>query len=455
MTLFSTYRPIWVLLFALSFTTFPIMSPKLHAQQDYWVHLDRPTSRDLKKLSFLDNLTGWAAGDSGTILKTIDGGESWITQTSPLMDDIVDVMMVDTSFGWALAQYYPHDTVSAYGTTLLRTTNGGANWFVQSVFVDDFMHAIEFTDSAHGLLGGNLGKLFWTEDGGVSWTPADIDSAMYARWAIYRIVYYNSQYAMASGGQYDITGLVWRTTDGGRFWTHDRVAGEPVFAIHFADSANVICVGGDLDYGAGMVNTSDGGESWEYTYLGIWGQASAVVFRTPSEGWSPLAFASTYMYTLDSGATWTSVFTPESVAVYDAVFTDSITGYMVGNFGVVLKYVGPPAEVVEIKPAVPDRPFLMHNYPNPFNPVTTFQFTIENSPVLSPRSRPDNSRDGQLTILRVYDLLGREVATIVNEKLAPGTHTRKWDATGFPSGVYFYRLKAGDYVATRKLVLLG
>jgi hypothetical protein len=101
--------------------------------------------------------------------------------------------------------------------------------------------------------------------------------------------------------------------------------------------------------------------------------------------------------------------------------------------------------VVEISTAVSEeapvvsRYQLSQNYPNPFNPTTTFSFSIPYS---------------SFATLSVYDVLGRELSTLVDEKLAPGTYTREWDATGQPSGVYFYRLKAGDYVATKKLVLL-
>jgi hypothetical protein len=81
---------------------------------------------------------------------------------------------------------------------------------------------------------------------------------------------------------------------------------------------------------------------------------------------------------------------------------------------------------------------LLQNYPNPFNPLTTLQFTIA---------------DRQSTILSVYNLLGQEVTTLVNEVKSPGTYTVSWDATGQSSGVYFYRLTAGSFVSTRKLVL--
>jgi hypothetical protein len=87
---------------------------------------------------------------------------------------------------------------------------------------------------------------------------------------------------------------------------------------------------------------------------------------------------------------------------------------------------------------LPLRSSLHQNYPNPFNPLTTLQFTIA---------------DRQSTILSVYNLLGQEVTTLVNEVKSPGTYTVSWDATGQPSGVYFYRLTAGSLVATRKLVL--
>jgi hypothetical protein len=82
---------------------------------------------------------------------------------------------------------------------------------------------------------------------------------------------------------------------------------------------------------------------------------------------------------------------------------------------------------------------LLQNYPNPFNPATNIQFSIDNP---------------QLTIVKVYDVLGREVATLVNEIKQPGTHTVQWDASGFASGVYLYRLQAGTFTETRKLVLL-
>jgi beta-glucuronidase len=82
---------------------------------------------------------------------------------------------------------------------------------------------------------------------------------------------------------------------------------------------------------------------------------------------------------------------------------------------------------------------LQQNYPNPFNPNTAISFQL--SAVSS-------------VALRVFDVLGREVAVLVNEELPAGTHTLRWDGSGLPSGVYFYQLKAGSFHATKKMVLM-
>jgi hypothetical protein len=79
------------------------------------------------------------------------------------------------------------------------------------------------------------------------------------------------------------------------------------------------------------------------------------------------------------------------------------------------------------------------NNPRPFNPSTTIGFALPKSAFVT---------------LRVYDLLGRLVGELVNEKLGPGTYKTQWDARGLASGVYFYRLTAGEYVETKRLLLL-
>jgi hypothetical protein len=93
-------------------------------------------------------------------------------------------------------------------------------------------------------------------------------------------------------------------------------------------------------------------------------------------------------------------------------------------------------EKSEIFPTAYD---LEQNYPNPFNPSTTFRYSI-----------PTQSK----VVIKVYDILGNEVATLVNEEKSVGTYELTWDASSLSSGVYFYQLKAGAFVETKKMLLL-
>ncbi len=87
----------------------------------------------------------------------------------------------------------------------------------------------------------------------------------------------------------------------------------------------------------------------------------------------------------------------------------------------------------------PERFALGQNYPNPFNPSTSISFTIPAATFVS---------------LKVFDVLGREVGSLVSEELLPGNHSRQWDGSAQPGGVYFYKLQAGEFTETRKLVLV-
>ncbi|MBI5473374.1 MAG: T9SS type A sorting domain-containing protein [Ignavibacteriae bacterium] len=101
---------------------------------------------------------------------------------------------------------------------------------------------------------------------------------------------------------------------------------------------------------------------------------------------------------------------------------------------------------------VPSEFALLQNYPNPFNPVTTIRFTV---PVTVGTGPAGIALAGRHALsLRVYDVLGREVATLVNEQKSPGTYTVTWDASNQSSGVYLYQLRAGGFVQTKKMIII-
>ena len=94
--------------------------------------------------------------------------------------------------------------------------------------------------------------------------------------------------------------------------------------------------------------------------------------------------------------------------------------------------------VEQVGSAIPTEYALSQNYPNPFNPATTIFFSLPSRSIVS---------------LKVFDALGREVASLVREELPEGTYTQQWNAEAFPSGVYFCRLVAGAFINTRKFIL--
>ncbi len=97
--------------------------------------------------------------------------------------------------------------------------------------------------------------------------------------------------------------------------------------------------------------------------------------------------------------------------------------------------------------SVPDNLTLLQNYPNPFNPSTTIDYSLSNAAM-------GNAPSLHRISLKVYDLLGHHVATLVDGKQQPGIYEVKWDAAGFPSGVYFYKLTSGEYSITKKMILM-
>ena len=88
--------------------------------------------------------------------------------------------------------------------------------------------------------------------------------------------------------------------------------------------------------------------------------------------------------------------------------------------------------------------FFNQNYPNPFNPSTLIKFDIPNGA----KNEKSNVK------IVIYDVLGKQVAVLLDEKLSPGTYEVDWDASDYPSGVYFYSLSSESVVQTRKMVLI-
>ena len=146
-------------------------------------------------------------------------------------------------------------------------------------------------------------------------------------------------------------------------------------------------------------------------------------------------------HTSDGGNTWVQQNGISNRYLASLHFTDANNGWAVGAGGAILHTTNGGLTFVEPSKSseVRSQCLLMQNYPNPFNPKTmiTYQLAMSN-----------------WATLRVFDVLGREVATLVNEVKQPGTYTVQFDGRSLASGVYFYRLQAGSAIDAKKFVLV-
>jgi photosystem II stability/assembly factor-like uncharacterized protein len=413
------------------FAPFPLLA------QGTWEKLDVPVNQSLTSVFFTDSVTGWAAGDSGVIIHTSDGGTSWVVQNSNTIHDIADIFFLDSLHGRASAFNYQTEP---YGTVLLETSDGGLNWSAGNYPHDNiFITSIFFFDTLNGWMGGKPHTLVRTTDGGLNWTQAVIDTSILAFFPVLEVGFYNARYGYACGGMFDIAGVIWRTSDGGETWYAIDPADAPadeVHSLYYIDSVNVVGAGGDPDfgYGVGLIRTRDGGLNWDYTELGMQGVAMDLDFRNGKEGWAPLGLNRSMMYTLDSGLTWTEIPSPGGTTVYEITFPDSLHGYVVGASGTVLRYK-PPVTGISDPGAWQAGVILLGNSPNPFSSNTVIRVRFPGYPV-----NGGNSRAVRSVIAEVYDMPGNLVARTAEFSVDRETLEIPFAAGQLDPGIYFYRL---------------
>jgi len=145
--------------------------------------------------------------------------------------------------------------------------------------------------------------------------------------------------------------------------------------------------------------------------------------------------------TTDGGVSWVRQNIIASSDLLDIHFINENTGVVAGFYGTILRTTtaGEPIGINKIGSEFPVNYTLSQNYPNPFNPVTNIKFDLPKESFVK---------------LIVYDILGRELESIVNEDLVEGVYEVSWDASNYSSGIYIYKLEVEDFVESKKMVLI-
>jgi hypothetical protein len=234
------------------------------------------------------------------------------------------------------------------------------------------------------------------------------------------------------------SGGLFRSTDDGANWTvvNNGIIGVQIRGIG-SNGNNLFCGVG----GAGVYLSTDNGNNWNVINNGFNPSENVSSFIPYGSAEIVTTWGGVY-YTLDNGANWTSAtanLTNTSYAAFSSVLTG--TDIYVGSGPGVWKR--PISEIIiginKISSEIPEAYNLNQNYPNPFNPTTNIKYQIP--------------RAGYVT-LKVFDILGKEIKTLVNEKQTPGVYEVTFDGSNLTSGIYFYKLTADDFSEVKKMTLI-
>jgi len=386
-----------------------------------WLAQTSGTTNDLYRISFTDGNTGTIAGASGTILRTTNAGTAWTSQGSGTVNNLFGVSFWDSMNGW----------IAGDNGTILHTTNGGASWSPQATGRTVALWDVFCTDVNTATAVGDLGTILHTTNGGAAWGPqtSGVNRKLEA------LFFINSNVGTAVGD----TGMILRTTNGGATWNIQASGtSNDLLELSFSDANTGTIVGTS----GTILRTTNSGVTWASQTSGTTGTIWDVGFTSIMEG-TVVGQAGMILHTTDGGQTWKPQVSGTTNTLITVCFTNSFSGIAAGVAGTILRtttggYTGvkdnPPSLAV-----VPHDFTLQQNFPNPFNPSTTIRYGLPN------RSH---------VTLTVFNTLGQRVAVLQNEDQEAGYHEVQFDGSGLSSGVYFYRIQAGEFIATKRFVLL-
>jgi len=396
---------------------------QLYAQ---WTQTNGPSGGAVRKI-VVSSTNLFAAVDSAGVFVSTDNGTNWTTVNSGLTNLYV----------WALVTDGTNLLAGTNGDGVFISANNGTNW-TQDGFSGDFIHCL--TVSGSNVFAGYVNGVYRSNDSRTSWTP--FNTGLTSKDVTCFAVSPNGTggtnlfagtfvYGTSAGG-------VFLSTDDGSNWTKVSTGLTNLNIWALAASNKNLFAG---TYKGGIFLSTDNGTNWTAVNTGLT-NTDIYCFAVSGTNLFAGTHGSGVFLSTDNGTSWTQVNTglPPNTVVYSLGINGTNLLAGVGSSGVWRRPLSDMITGVEnLKSELPKEFSLQQNYPNPFNPSTNISFTLPSKSFVS---------------LKVFDLIGREVATIVSEEMSAGSYARTWNASAFSSGVYFYRLTAGTFVQTHKLCLL-
>ena len=439
----------------ISILIFLVVSNVALSQSGWIVH---PTGVNsiLHDVYFINANTGWIVGDTTAVFKSTNGGLNWMKQNINYIGDteLFSIKFINANTGFAAGGHHSgyYDFYYAY---IFKTTNGGINWFTLynnqgggSWLINSILPLNESTIyiTGEGIFGmwATTGGVYKSTNGGLNF------SLSFKRGQSNSVYFINSQTGWASAYYATDYGVknefIYKTTNAGANWveqyidtTEDAMV---IRKIQFVNENSGYAISGTPNDRTRFYKTTNGGNHWDTTNYGN-RKYETLFFIDENTGWRggcAIPDSSCVAYTSNGGASWILQRRGVIARVYSLYFINALTGWAAMWDGTIMKTTtGGFVSVSNLGNEIPSEYKLHQNYPNPFNPTTNIRFDI-------PRST-------QIKLI-IYDALGREVATLINEKLSAGSYEVDWNGSGYPSGVYFYKLETETFKQTKRMVLL-
>jgi len=434
---------------------------KLEPAPRTWAIQNSGISERIFSIKATDENTVWAGAEKGVYLKTTDGGMNWTSGTVPGAESLVllSIAVIDAN-----TAYFAGTSFSGYDARIYKTTDGGTNWTMQYQNTDPgaFFNSIAFWDENHGIavsdpVNGSF-LIVTTSDGGTNWNKvpaANIPPPLPNEYGfgdgggtIMSVA--GSNHVWFGTGHVDNSNdpvRVFKSDDQGQTWTaiNTTLTNEGLYhgvaTMAFKDTLIGFVTSFGIPYSENVVNmvkTIDGGTTWTEVSSFLPIGPSTLVFVPNSN--NEMLFVTSYQgaaHSSDGGDTWIR----RSTQSYSGMsFASPTAGWATGGYatpGRIVKYV--PEEISATEDQLQQKGLqLSQNYPNPFSPSTTIEYFCP--------------KPGHVT-LKIFNPSGQVLETLVDGYRSAGSHQVVWQPKELPSGLYFYRIEAGEFSLTKKLIL--
>jgi len=391
-----------------------VMITSLNFAQNWYLQNSNQTGQ-LKGIQMISPTEGWACGDAGAMLHTLNAGNTWslITLTG---SDLHQIVFKDASTGIVVGD----------NGTVFTTTNGGTNWVSKNSSTSLQLRGAGFAGGSTFFAVGDDGAAVKSTDNGNTWTT--LNSGTTER-LLCVTAFDQNVWVGARNGL-----MLFSNNGGTSFTSMSNPATDDIKDIQFINGS-IGFAGGSNSF---FMYTSNGGANWTSRSTGIQVGLNGLHFVNQNEGWV-VGGAGTLYSTTNAGLNWIVLQSQTGQDLNSIHSFDGTNAWAVGNLGVIVTNYSPPTNVDNENNIAPNSLVLEQNYPNPFNPSTTIKFTI-----------PESSN----TVIKIYNTVGSEVATLLNEVKQPGTYEVDFNAADLSSGAYFYAIETDNFREVKKMILL-